>query len=93
MPRLDTRGRAGDLNMRSILVCFVAALALAGCEVHQAAAPAAAPPPMPYPVKNMAEYDAAEQAADDICYKKNDLKRAKYVDRTIDTVNFECASQ
>jgi hypothetical protein len=41
----------------------------------------------------MAEYDAAEQAADDICCKKNDLKRAKYVDRTIDTVNFECASQ
>ena len=80
--------------MKSIFVCVVAALALGGCEAHQAAAPAAAAPPMPYnPVMNMAEYDAAEQAADDICFKKNDLKRAKYVDRTIDTVNFECASQ
>ena len=71
---------------------IVAALALVGCGTHQATPPAA-PVPVAYPVKNMSEFDAAEQAADDKCSKKNDLKRAQYVDRTLDSVNFECVSR
>jgi hypothetical protein len=71
---------------------IVAALALVGCETHQAT-PSAAPVPVAYPAKNMSEFDAAQQAADDNCYKKNDLKRAQYVDRTFDSANFECVSR
>ena len=78
--------------MKAIGLCIAATLALAGCggTAQQAASPA--PTPMSYPVKNMAEYDAAEAQAWDTCYKKSDLQGVKYVDRTADDVRFECTA-
>ena len=82
--------------MKTIAIGLIAAAAaLAGCTAsspEQTMAPAAGQP-LTYPAHNMGEFEAARTEADDYCYKKNDLKRAKYVDRTIDTVNFECVSQ
>jgi outer membrane murein-binding lipoprotein Lpp len=81
--------------MKIIGFGVIAALALAGCSmesktVEQSTAPSAGAAPMSYPAHNMAEFDAAATAADDTCYKQHDLERAKYVDRTFETANFEC---
>ena len=34
--------------------------------------------------RNMSEFDAARKAADDYCYKENDLKSAAYVSRAVE---------
>jgi PBP1b-binding outer membrane lipoprotein LpoB len=82
--------------MKTLAVCIVAALALAGCStqtatVEQSTSPAAGAEPLAFPAHNMAEFDAAMGEADDYCYKQNDLRRAHYVDRTFETARFECA--
>ena len=80
------------------VIGVVAVLALAGCSMEtktvESTAPAAgAAAPMTYPAHNMAEFDAAMTAADDHCYKQEDLRRAHYVDRTLEEAHFECAAR
>jgi len=89
-PADNARGRLKDPNMKAIGFCVVAALTLVGCggSAEQVASPP--PAPMSYPVKNMAEFDAAEAQAWETCYTKGDLQGVKYVDRTADEVRFEC---
>jgi hypothetical protein len=83
--------------MRTIGIgVLVIAATVAGCTAsssspEQAMAPAAGAEPLSYPAQNMTEFDAAMNQADDWCYKQNDLRRAKYVDRTFETARFECA--
>jgi uncharacterized protein YceK len=77
--------------MRAIAVCIVAAFTLVGCGGTAKQVESQAPAPVSYPVQNMAEYDAAEAQAWDTCYKKSDLQGVKYVDRTSDSVRFECS--
>jgi hypothetical protein len=83
--------------MKTIAIGLIAAAALlAGCTAsstspEQATAPAAGAP-LTYPAHNMVEFEAASEA-DDYCYKKNDLRRAVYVNRTYETANFECAAR
>lgn len=84
--------------MKTIVLCAVAALALAACStetktVEQSTSPAAGAAPMSYPAHNMAEFDSAMQQADDSCYKGHNLERAKYVDRTLETASFECVAK
>jgi len=78
--------------MKAIYLCVVAGLVVSGCAGHKAEAPAAQAP-IAYPAKNMAEYDASAQKADDHCYKDENLMGAHYVDRTLDNVNFQCGAR
>jgi hypothetical protein len=78
--------------MKAIGFFIVAALALSSCAGHKANPPPEQTPAA-YPAKNMSEFDASAQTADDHCYKDENLMRAKYVDRTIDTANFVCAGR
>jgi hypothetical protein len=85
--------------MKIIGLGFAAALALAGCTTQtetteQSMAPAAGPEAtLTYPANNMGEFEAARMAADNHCYKEEDLRRAQYVDRTADEAHFECAAR
>lgn len=80
------------------MIAVAAVLALAGCTmetktVEQSTAPSAGAAPLTYPAHNMAEFDTAMAAADDHCYKQEDLRRAHYVDRTLEEARFECADR
>jgi hypothetical protein len=80
------------------VIAIAALLALAGCSmetktVEQSTAPSAGAAPLTYPAHNMAEFDTAMAAADDHCYKQEDLRRAHYVDRTLEDAHFECAAR
>lgn len=67
---------------------------IAGCTAssspEQSTNPAGGAEPLIYPAHNMAEFESARNEADDFCYKKNDLKRARYLDRTFEAATFEC---
>ena len=81
--------------MKVVFGLIAAAAMLAGCSTsssspEQAMAPAAGAPPLTYDARTMTEYDAAKDAANDYCYKYEN-EPARYVERTIDTVRFECA--
>ena len=83
--------------MKIIALGLVAAFALAGCSmesktVEQSTTPSAGPTQaaLSYPAHNMAEYDSAMQQADDHCYKGEDLRRAHYLDRDLETAHFAC---
>jgi glutamine cyclotransferase len=82
--------------MKMIGLGLAAALALAGCSmesktVEQSTAPSAGPQAaLSYPAHNMAEFDSAVQQADDHCYKGEDLRRAHYLDRDLETAHFAC---
>jgi hypothetical protein len=82
--------------MKTIAIGLIAAAAaLAGCTAsspEQTMAPAAGQP-LTYPAHNMGEFEAARTEADDYCYKKNDLKRAVYASRTLESASFECAAK
>ena len=78
--------------MKAILFCVIAVFLVSGCESHKANPPTAQAP-IAYPAKNMADYDASAQKADDHCYKDENLMRAQYVDRTLDNVNFQCVAR
>jgi hypothetical protein len=83
--------------MKTIGLGLIAALALAGCSmesktVEQSTNPSAGAAPLTYSARNMVEFDSAKTQADDWCYH-NHLERAAYVDRTLDTAHFECASR
>jgi hypothetical protein len=80
------------------IIGVAAAIALAGCSmqtetVEESTSPAPWRPPLTYDAHNMAEFDAAMIAADDYCYKENDLKRARYADRTFEAARFECVER
>jgi hypothetical protein len=77
-------------------IVAIAALVV-GCSAsstspEQSMAPAAGEP-LTYDAHNMGEFEAARNEADDYCYKKNDLKRAAYVNRTFEKASFECVSK
>ena len=81
--------------MKVAMGLIAAAAILAGCSTsstspEQAMAPAAGAPHLTYNVQTMTEYDTAKDAANDYCYKYEN-EPARYVERTVDTVRFECA--
>ena len=75
--------------MKAILLCVVAVFLVSGCAGHKAVPPEAQAP-IAYPAKNMDEFVASAKKADDHCYKDEKLMRAQYVDRTLDSANFQC---
>ncbi|HUL07233.1 MAG TPA: hypothetical protein VLV76_12935 [Candidatus Acidoferrum sp.] len=78
--------------MKAICLCVVAALVVSGCAGHKANPPTAQAP-IAYSAKNMAEFDASAAKADDHCYKDENLMRAQYMDRTLDSANFQCVAR
>lgn len=78
--------------MKAICLCVVAAFVISGCAGHKANPPEAQAP-IAYPAKNMAEFDASAASADDHCYKAENLMRAQYMDRTLESANFECVAR
>ena len=77
--------RQEEFAMRFAIGIVALAALVAGCTAsssnspEQSTNPAAGGPGLTYPAHNMAEFDAAMIAADDHCYKEEDLKRAQYV--------------
>lgn len=73
-----------------------AAVILAGCTAsssspEQATNPAAGDP-LTYDAHTMTDFDAAKDGANKWC-RTNQGEPARYVDRTFDTVRFECVAK
>jgi hypothetical protein len=79
--------------MKTMAIALIAAATLAGCTAsstpEQAMQPAAGKP-LTYDAHTMTEFDSAKEQANDYCHRYEN-ERAVYVDRTLDSVHFECS--